>query len=113
MTSGVNARFELTPGGKFAERRGALAPGAAFSQRKVCFAATDVGFLADFLYELSLRPDCHYVKYSVIPRDGMHLGRCFLQTDRAAGELCQQLKQHPKLLVTVQDDDFFAPFREP
>lgn len=100
-------------GGTFAERQGALGRDAAFSQRKVCFAATDLAFLAELLYELSLRPDCHYVKYPLEPRDGMHLGRCFLATDRAAAQLCQELKSHPKLLVTLQDDDFFAAFREP
>jgi hypothetical protein len=112
MVDMEDSRFELAPGGKFRERRGAAGQGVPYSQRKVCFAATDLPFLVDLLYELSRRPDCYYVKYSVIPRDGMHLGRCFLTTDRAAGELCQELKPHPKLLVTVQDDDFFAPFRD-
>lgn len=112
MTSAIDPRFEVTAGGKFAHRDGAQGEGATYSQRKLCFAATDVAFLAEFLYELSLRPDCHYVKYSIAPRDGMHLGRCFLATDQAAGELCQELKLHPKLLVTLQDDDFFATFRE-
>jgi hypothetical protein len=112
VTSEIDPRFELTPGGKFADRYGAQGRDAEYSQRKLCIVATDVRFLADFLYELSLRSDCHYVKFSLAPRDGMHLGRCFLATDQAAGELCQQLKSHPKLLVTVQDDDFFAAFRE-
>lgn len=108
---GHDERSQLTDSGKFCERSGRLDPSAQYSQRKLCFAATDVRFLAQFLYELSLRDDCYYVKYSLLPRDGMHLGRCFLATDRAAGELCQQLKAHPKLLVTLQDDDFFAAFR--
>ena len=82
------------------------------SNKKVCLAATDRRFFVNLLYDLSLRDDCYYVKYSTHPRDGMYLGRCFMRTDQAAAQLCQDLKRHPKLLVTIQDDDFFSAFRD-
>jgi hypothetical protein len=84
---------------------------ATYSAKKVCFVATDLEFLAQLLYELSLRHDCYRVKYSVDPRDGMHLGRCFMVTDAAAAALCNEFKLHPKLMTTIQDDDFFAAYR--
>jgi hypothetical protein len=77
----------------------------------VCLAATDRESLVRFLYELSLRDDCYYVKYSTRARDGMYLGRCFLETDEDAATLCQDLKAHPKFLVALQDDEFFNGFR--
>ena len=51
------------------------------------------------------------MKYSVVARDGMYLGRCFLTSDEAAGLLCQEYKGHPKLMVAIQDDDFFNAYR--
>lgn len=104
-------RFRPARGGVFMERYGAAGPAVAHSNKKVCLAATDRRFLVALLYEWSQRADCYYVKYSVVPRDGMYLGRCFLTTDEAAGRLCREYKSHPKLLVTVQDDDFFNAFR--
>lgn len=51
------------------------------------------------------------MKYSTEPRDGMYLGRCFLISDAAAARLCAEHKPHPKLMVTLQDDDFFHAYR--
>ena len=62
--------------------------------------------------ELSQRDDCFFVKYGVNARGGMYLGRCFLTTDRAVGEVWAQYKSHPTLFCTVQDDDFTERFRE-
>ncbi len=61
------------------------APGSPPCNKKLCFVATDKGFLIGLLDELSDRPDCWAVKYSVEPRDGMHLGRCFLNDERTIG----------------------------
>ncbi len=110
-SSNVESRFRLTSSGRFYERFGPLGPGAAHSNKKLCLVATDRELLADVLYGLSRREDCYYVKYAAIERDGMHLGRCFLQTDEATAELCEALKGHPRLMVSVQDDAWFNEFR--
>lgn len=94
-------------------RFGRLGEQAAHSAQKLCLVATDPAFLIDFLYGLSLREDCWHVKYGTIARDGMYLGRCWMQNDRAVAELCQELKGHPRLMVTLQDDAFFEGFRLP
>lgn len=107
----LEAQFEPTPGGTFRKRFGAAGRDAAHSQKKVCFVATDKPFLVRLLYELSLQPECYWVKYSVQPRDGMYLGRCFMTSDAAAGRLCFEYKVHPKLMVSLQDDEFAAQFR--
>jgi hypothetical protein len=52
------------------------------------------------------------VKYGMIARDGMCLGRVSLATDQAVSELCQALKGHPRLMVSLQDDAWFNTFRE-
>ena len=106
-------RFSPWPSGRFMERWGPLGKGAPGASQKLCLVATDAAFLIDLLYGLSLRADCVHVKYGTIAREGMYLGRCFLQTAAATAELCQQLKGHPSLMVSVQDDDFFNPHREP
>jgi putative acetyltransferase len=106
-------RFSPWASGRFMERWGPLGKGAPSASQKLCLVATDAPFLIDLLYGLSLRADCVYVKYGTIAREGMYLGRCFLQTAAATAELCEQLKGHSRLMVTVQDDDFFNPHREP
>jgi putative acetyltransferase len=106
-----DSRFGLVPSGQFRERRGPLGRGAAFSNKKLCLVATDASFLIDLLYGLSLRADCFYVKYGTVARDGMYLGRCFLATDEAVSQLCQELKSHPRLMVSLQDDAWFNEFR--
>ncbi len=79
--------------------------------KKLCFVATDQALLADVLGELAARPDCCYVKYSIFPRDGMYLGRCFLVDEHDVGVLWAKYHEHPRLFCSVQDDDFTAPFR--
>jgi len=88
-----------------------LKPSVEVSQHKLCFVATDRNLLADILLELSERSDCYAVKYSVEPRGGMYLGRCFMLEENAVGELWQTFKRHPRLMCTIQDDDFTAQFR--
>jgi putative acetyltransferase len=104
-------RFRLVPSQRFLDRYGPLGRGAKHSSKKLCLVATDAAFLLDCLYGLSLRADCFYVKFGTISRDGMYLGRCLLADDEAASELCQELKGHPKLMVSLQDDAWFAKFR--
>jgi putative acetyltransferase len=43
----------------------------------------------------------------------MYLGRCMLGSDRAVAELTEVLKHHARVMVAVQDDDFFNPYRGP
>jgi hypothetical protein len=107
----LERQFTATHGGKFMSRDGAAGRSATRSEKKICFVATDKGFLVSLLHGLSMREDCCYVKYSVSARDGMYLGRCFLTSDAAAGRLCQEYKLHPKLMVTIQDDEFFEAYR--
>jgi hypothetical protein len=107
----LESKFAPSHGGVFMARHGGAGPSAARSNKKVCVVATDKRFLVELLYEWSKRSDCYYVKYSVAPRDGMYLGRCFLTSDEAAGRLCREYKGHPKLMVTIQDDDFFNAYR--
>jgi putative acetyltransferase len=108
----TDARIEAWPSGRFKERQGP-AGRARRTRIKLCIAATDPALLIELLYGLSLRPDCAVVKYGTIARDGMYLGRCFLTSDAATGELCEALKAHPRLLVALQDDAFFDPHRAP
>jgi hypothetical protein len=80
-------------------------------QKKLCFVATDQALLAEVLSELAERPDCYFVKYSVRPRDGMYLGRCFLMDEHEVGAVWVALKGHSRLFCSIQDDDFAAVFR--
>jgi putative acetyltransferase len=114
MTIDLNdPRFTPWRSGRFMGRFGRLGEGAAHSDKKVCLVATDPAFLIDVLYGLSLREDCYYVKYGTIAREGMYLGRCWFQTDRAAAELCNAFKGHARLMASIQDDTFFQDFRAP
>ncbi len=104
--------FEPRHNGYFQIRNGrGRQPDVAFSNKKLCFVATDQVFLAELLRELSDREDCYFVKFTTAPKDGMYLGRCFLLTDTAVGELWQRYKVHPRLMCTVQDDNFTSAFR--
>jgi hypothetical protein len=104
--------FQITTNGAFMERRGAgWNEERRFCQRKLCFVATDQALLAEVLGRLAERPDCFYVKYSVRPRDGMYLGRCFMVDEQEVGGLWAQYKTHPRMMCSVQDDDFTRPFR--
>ena len=97
--------------GRFRDRFGPLGRDAICSRKKLCLVATDAGILVDLLYGISLRKDCYYVKYGLIAREGMYLGRCFLASDQLVAELCNELKGHARLMVSVQDDDWFKDFR--
>ncbi len=104
--------FRRSSNGYFMERWGpAWFRHKESCQKKLCFVATNQTLLADVLRELAERPDCFYVKYSVFPRDGMYLGRCFLLDEHAVGVLWAEYKTHPNLFCSIQDDDFTAPFR--
>lgn len=108
----MQAKFSPTPGGAFMERYGkARESGKKASQKKLCFVATNQGYLADFLSELTEDPNCYYVKFSTQAKDGMYLGRCFMTQDEMAGRLWTKFKPHPKLMCTIQDDDFTKEFR--
>ena len=108
----VESQFEPSQGGVFMHRSGAgRNDSVGYCQRKLCFVATDKAFLAQFLLDLSRQLDCYFVKYSTQPRDGMYLGRCFMLDDRRVGEMWRQFKSHPKLMCTVQDDDFTKHYR--
>jgi hypothetical protein len=87
------------------------APDDEYSRQKLCFVATDRAFLAQFLLDLSRRPECHFVKYSTQARDGMYLGRCFVLADQQAGAWWREFKSHPRLMCSLQDDRFTMPFR--
>ena len=82
-----------------------------YSQKKLCFVATDQSLLAEVLGELAERLDCFYVKYSVEEKDGMYLGRCFLVDEHQLGEVWAAYKRHPRMMCSIQDDDFTRAFR--
>lgn len=105
--------FQPAWGGVFLSRNGiSWSPDRKCSQKKLCFTATDKAFLIQFLFELSERPGCHYVKLSVEPRDGMYLCRCFAVDDETAGRWWTEFKPHDKLMCNLQDDDFIDGFRD-
>jgi putative acetyltransferase len=87
MPNHVDPRFRRTNKGRFAERLGPQGPGVAHSEKKLCVVATDLSLLCDLLFGLSLRHDCYYVKYGLVEREGMCLGRieqAFGRPDEAA-----------------------------
>jgi hypothetical protein len=104
------AEFHFEPGDPAFRRDGKGRAGPQ-SKKKLCFVVTDLRFLAELMLELSLRDDCFKVKFYDKSTDGMYLGRCWLNTDEAAARACQHYKPHPKLMVSIQDDDFFDPYR--
>lgn len=110
----IESEFELANNNpKFLCRDGAAsALGSAYSQRKLCFSCTDRELLARHLFELSKRPDCFFVKFGTSARGGIYLGRCFLTTDEAVGEVWARYKSHPSMYCNVQDDDFTTRFRD-
>lgn len=86
-------------------------PGRYPCQKKLCITATDVSYLVTVLERLAEREDCYWVKYDPKGKDGMHLGRAFMTSPRAVGTLWAEFKRDPKLLCSVQDDDFIDAFR--
>ena len=112
MLQELESKFSPTANGVFMARWGPQkANGVAHLNKKLCLVATDKELLVETLFELSERPDCYFVKYSIQPKDGMYLGRCFLTDEVALGRLWQELKCHPRLMCTVQDDDFTESYR--
>lgn len=108
----VGDEFEVQGGNpRFLCRDGPLRGGIC-SQKKLCFTSTNQELLARHLLRLSEREDCFFVKFGVNPRGGMYLGRCFLGSDAAVGQVWAEYKNHPSLFCTVQDDDFVGQFRE-
>jgi trans-2,3-dihydro-3-hydroxyanthranilate isomerase len=105
--------FELRMKGQFFCLDGPARKRAeGYSNRKLCFTSTRQDLLARHLRQLAARDDCYFVKFGVRARGGMYLGRCFLSSDAAVGELWALYKNHPTLFCTVQDDDFTLGFRE-
>ena len=100
--------WQQTPDGYFMEHR--RSKWARGSQKKLCFVARSQGLLAETLEELASRPDCLYVKYSTYQKDGMYLGRCFLEDDDQVGLVWAEFKKHPPF-CSVQDDEFISQFR--
>ena len=78
---------------------------------KLCVVATDLDYLTEFLRRAVTREDGYYVKYSTTPKDGMYLGRVFLASEEAVGELWAETKNDAKLMASVQDDHFIEDFR--
>jgi hypothetical protein len=104
--------FEPVRNGVFLQRYGrGHGPNIPHTQKKLCFVATDQHVLSELLLELSYRDDCYMVKFSMEPKDGMYLGRCFLTEESHVGPLWHEFKAHPRVMCTVQDDDFVLPYR--
>ena len=97
--------------GRYIGRDGPAAAAGRHCNKKLCFVATDLTYLVRVLTELSDDAHCFWVKYGPEPKDGMYLGRCFLDDERLVGELWSRFKNDPKLMCSVQDDDFTAPYR--
>jgi hypothetical protein len=109
----VDEESKFEPRGPFMARDGrAKASGGVACQKKLCLVATDKAFLVRLLVELSERPDCYFVKYSAEAKDGMHLGRIFVTDERLVGDLWLEYKDHPKLMCSIQDDDYTKPIRD-
>lgn len=107
----IEARFERR--GPYMIRRGPAHAGDPHCpvNKKLCFAATDRETLVRELDTLASRPECFFVKYAAAPRDGMYLGRAFFVDASLLGQLWAAYKSHPRLLCSVQDDDWTKPYR--
>lgn len=111
MTQNESATFEkqgpfLVRNGKSRERS------EIHSNKKLCFVSNDKDFLQNLLADISKLGECYFVKLTDCPRDGMYLGRCFFVDEDTVGKMWAKYKQHPKLMCSVQDDDFCNKFRE-
>jgi hypothetical protein len=78
---------------------------------KVCLTSRDSNLLRRLLSNIAEDEECYWVKMSTTARDGMFLGRCFFTTRERAGQVWAKYKSHPRLMVTIQDDDFVASYR--
>jgi len=99
-----DSRFSAGPSGRAMTRFGRLGEHAPHSQLNLRLVSTVPAFLIELLYGVSLRQDCWCVNYSQVPRDGMYLGQLWLQNDGAVAGLYQDLKRHPRLMVSMQSD---------
>lgn len=105
------AKFEKKGG--FLRRDGPARAAGRYSNKKLCFTSTSLEPMARLLYELSLRPDCFWVKLDEkVGPHGMVRGRCFLVTDAAVGGFWNRYKVTDTVLCTIQDDDFTEQYRE-
>jgi len=110
---GESLGFRSMGTGSFMTKYGpAHTPDATYCNKKICFAATDLPFLAELLHELAEDPKAYFVKFSTYTRDGMHLGRCFFIDEQSVGETWAEYKNHPKVFCNIQDDDFTNGWRE-
>lgn len=115
MKESIFKSFEEFMDGKFLLRWGPdkEAPPQEHTNKKLCFTATDQALLARVLYDISAHRRCRAVKFSVDPKDGMYLGRAFINDDEELGRLWQKYKRHPRLICSIQDDNFTKRFRRP
>lgn len=97
--------------GPFLYRNGQGHTRGEYSKKKLCFAATDKEFLMNLLFEFSQDANCYFVKFTEKARDGMYLGRAFFVSDEIAAQQWAKYKPHPKLLCSIQDDEFVKPYR--
>jgi hypothetical protein len=95
----------------FMLRHGLGRQGGICSNKKLCFVAHDKEHLVGLLLDLTRRPDCYVVKYSIEPRDTMYLGRAFMTGDEVVGKLWAEFHDDPKVFCSIQDDDFAERFR--
>lgn len=103
-------KFERKDG--FLRRDGPARAAGNYCNKKLCFTSTAIEPMARVLYELSLRPDCYWVKLDEqVGRHGMVRGRCFLTTEAAVAELWKRFKVTDTVLCTIQDDDFTSEYR--
>ena len=86
--------------------------GREYANTKVCFTCCDSDFLKVLLAKVAKGEECYWVKMSAKPRGGMYLGRCFFTTKEQAAQLWAKYKNHPRMMVTLQDDDFASAFRD-
>ena len=110
---GESLGFRSVMDGRFMARDGAArTPDGPYCNKKICFAATDLSFLAHLLHELSEHPKAYFVKFSTRSRDGMYLGRCFFIDQESVGKTWAKYKGHPKVFCNIQDDDFSIGWRK-
>ena len=114
---GESLGFEAVTEGRYMARDGAertRTPDVVHCNKKLCFAATDLHFLANLLLELSEHPKAFFVKFSTQPRDGMYLGRCFFVEgeEEIVGGTWAEYKNHPKVFCHIHDDDATMAWRK-
>ena len=104
--------FERTKNGRYFHRYGpAYDPEGQVANVKLCIVASARAELVALLETLAARTDCFYLNLTVAPRGGMFMGRVFLSNRIAVGQAWAELKNHPRMFVTVQDDDFTRAYR--